>query len=83
MGDSSFGRANAAVGTFATFEGWKLGVDVGQCLLDLGEHLFVVGPRLAARARWAEVFVQALAAPRGFDEQPRFVEMVAQTVADL
>jgi len=55
----------------------------GRYLLNLVEHLGVVGADFAAGAWWPEVLVQALATPGGLDQQHLIVQVIAEDVAEL
>ena len=45
------------------------------------QHLLVKRANLATRTRWVKIFLQALAAPRGLDDEDGFVKRVANNVA--
>ena len=61
----------------------EIGLQIRQRLANFRDHLRVVRTYLAARARRAEILVQALAAPRGLDDQDLIVEVVADDPAEL
>ena len=61
----------------------ELIAQLGQCLAVFSQHLGVEFAGGAARAGRSEIFVNALAAPSGLDEQHRFIERLAGEVAQL
>ena len=62
---------------------WELMANLGQALAVFGKHLFVEFTGASVGAGWAEIFVDAFAAPRCLDEQHRFVVSLADEVAEL
>ena len=57
--------------------------DRTERLAILRDHPGVVGPGRPLRARRPKVLVEALATPRGLDQQDRLIEVVADDVAEL